>query len=88
MSLNPSTTTFTCTICCEDLIIGKKNKVITCEQCDYSTCNHCQQHYAKQYCMNCNALFTKQQILSLLGLKFVKTVIHQNKIRQNIRLFI
>jgi hypothetical protein len=73
---------FKCTVCCEDLTIGKKNKVVTCEQCDYSTCNHCQKQYAQPYCMNCKSLFTKSQILSLLGLSFVKNVIHKNKINE------
>lgn len=67
---------FECQTCCDTYDLTRKlNKKITCIQCDYTTCNHCQKTYEKAECMNCHTGFTKTQIETLLGKTFVKNVI-------------
>jgi len=71
---------FECPNCCEEYKIGSKNKKIICEECKYETCNHCQKRYSKSECMSCHREFTKTQIETLLGKKYVEEVIIKNQI--------
>lgn len=71
---------FECGNCCETYKIGRVNKKIRCLGCEYETCNHCQKRYSKSECMACHNDFTKEQIETLLGKKFVDEVIKKQQI--------
>ncbi len=67
---------FECQTCCETYDISRIcHKKITCNSCNYISCNHCQKRYEKAECMNCHVDYTKNQIETLLGKSFVKNVI-------------
>lgn len=74
--------TFECPICNEIYNENKRNKTITCANCNHFNCNHCQKNYKQLNCMSCKTNYPLPEYIQFVGQTYYKNTIIQSQINQ------